>query len=430
MAEEKTNKIDPFHYIGILRRRKWLIIIPLVISYIAFFIHGLTSPRIYEAQAIVLIEEQQVVNPLLSNLAVSRTVSSKMTALSEEILAWPRIYQLVERLELNKNIKDPLELERLIAGIRKNIILRMKSSEVLTIAFRGENAKGTQELTNTLCDILIQRSESLSEEDTASAIDFINEQLALYKVKVEDSDKKLREFREVYGQDSSSVTKLPLDKINDEIAKYEADLVMAYVDCTDDHPRVQDLKRRIEDLKVTRNEYIQELATKAGVAPDSYINIADSTPRQQEELVRLTRDKTVNEKLYAMFLERLEAAKITESLDQSENRTKFRIIEPARLPLSPVEPDMAKLNLLGILVGIMVGFGAVYGLEYIDSSCKSEADITEQFGVKVLGSVAKIISQEQLAQSKERTKKIVKAATIFFVIVFVVLLVLAHVAGA
>lgn len=455
MAETKSH-VDVFQYLGIIRRRKWCVIVPLFLSYIGFLIYGNMAPRIFEAHAIVLIEEKKVVNPLLSNLAVSRTVTNKMNALSEEILAWPRLFQLVERLNLNKRAKHPLDLERLILQIRKNIILRMKTPEILVIAFRGKEPKGTQTLTNTLCDILIQRSESLQTEDTASAIDFIEEQLGVYKKRLEESDEALRKFREIYGHEASlrdfekkpsvvaitsenepqevsgamAFTKLPLEKINTEIAKYEADLVMAYVDCTDDHPRVKALKERIRNLKQTRDEHIKMLAASAGVDPKSYIEIADSTPRQQEKLISLTRNRTINERIYAMFLERLESAKITESLDQSENRTKFRIIEPARLPLMPVEPNMAKLNLLGILVGCMAGFGCVYLLEYFDSSFKSETDIKEMFGSTVLGSVAKIITERDLLLHKQRTKRAIQVLIAVFFIIFVFFFILNKVAGA
>ncbi len=98
---------------------------------------------------------------------------------------------------------------------------------------------------------------------------------------------------------------MPIGQINEGLGELEAELVMASVDCTDDHPRVIDLKRRIESIKEKRNQYIESLAKNAGIDPQSYVAIADSFPRQQEELTRLTRDKSINEKIYAMLLERL-----------------------------------------------------------------------------------------------------------------------------
>jgi len=292
---------------------------------------------------------------------------------------------------MTKDIKSPLELEKLISRIRKNINLRMKSNEVVVISYEGKDPKNTQKLVNTLCDILIERNVSSQIEDTESAIDFIKEQLAIYKEKLDKAEEKLRKFKEVYGGGVFSKEGSALAQINKKIAELEAELVIASVDCTEEHPRIKRLKRKINSLKKKRNQYIQELAEKAGVDPKTYVAIADSLPRQQEELARLSRDKAINEKIYAMLLERLESAKITERLGNSENRTKFRVIEPARLPLIPVKPNKLKLNLLGLLLGGAIGLGCVYLLEYSDTSFRSSQELKEYFGYPVLGSIFKML---------------------------------------
>ena len=423
MDEEKKKPFDIQQYLRMILRRKWFFIVPLFLIFVSFAAASFFLPKIYEAQAVILIEEKGVVNPLLGELAVSRTVKQRLNALREEILAWPRLFQLVERLELNKGIETPLELERLILNIRNNITLTMKSSEVVVIGFQGEDPKGTQTLVNTLCDILIQRNVDSQLQDTESAIDFIDQQIAIYEEKLGNSDKSLREFKEVYGMqmvsggepsgqssvgsEELSTPKAPLVQINQELTKLEGELIMATVDCTDEHPRVKNLKERIAALKEKRAEYVTEVAEHVGVDSQTYVNIADSAPRQQEELTRLTRDKRINEKIYAMLQERLQAAKITERLDNSENRTKFRIIEPARLPLVPVKPNKANISLMGLLLGGACGFGFVYLLDYTDSSFKSDTQLKEHFGYPVLGNISKIVTPDEINRKKSTKFQII-----------------------
>ena len=404
--QDKTKKVNIHEYVQIFLRRKWFVIIPLIIIYAAFLVSGFFMPKIYEASAVIVIDEKKAQNPLLKNLSASTNAVQRLNAIREEILAWPRLFQLVERLGLNKKTKDPLALERLIADIRRNIILRMKSEEVMTISYRGRDPKSTQKLVNTLCDVLGRQNVLSQMEDTESAIDFVNDQLTIYKKKLEASDAALREFKEVYGSaqivgsatvvDEDSSIGVALSRINEELANLEADLVMASVDMTDEHPRVKDLKRRITTLKEERQKYIARAAKNAGVEAEAYVSIADSLPRQQEELIRLSRDKAINEKIYAMFLERLETAKITERLDNSENKTKFKVIEPARLPLVPVKPNKAKINLAGIFLGLSFGFGIAYLAEYTDSSFKNAESLEDAFDVPVLGSISKIVTPKDL----------------------------------
>ncbi|MCK4917823.1 MAG: hypothetical protein KAS51_06390 [Candidatus Omnitrophica bacterium] len=438
MQENKIN-FDIHQYIRIVIRRKWFLMIPFFLLFISFTVGSFFLPKLYVAKAVILIEDKKVVNPLLQNLAVSTTVQSRLGALREEILSWPRLFQLVEKMELNKDVKGALELERLIVGIKKNINLKMRSNEVITISYMSQDPKNTQDLVNTLCDILINRNINSQTEDTSSAIDFINQQLEKYKEKLEQAETDLRKFKEVYGLGMITDVTASLGKnnevnalgstifqINKTISAQEAELVMASIDCTDEHPRIKTFKSDIKALKDKRNKYIKEVSDKAGVDSDVYTNIADSYPRQQEELSRLNRDKAINEKIYAMFLERLETANITEQLDNSENRTKIRVIEPARFPLKPVKPNKIKISFLGLIFGLMIGGGLVYVMEYTDSSFKTEEDLKHYLDIPVFGAISKIITKDEKKKSKKKNVKVLFRIFLFAVVIMGVVLCFIH----
>jgi len=440
MEETKPNNIDLTQYFKMIARRKWLFIIPLAAFTVAFTVSSFFFPKVYEARAVILIEEQNVVNPLLANLAVTTPVKARLGALREEILSWPRLFQLVEKLGMNENVNNPLEVEQLISSIRKNIYLDMKSDNIVIIAYRGSNPFKTQKLVNTLCDILIKQNVASQLKDTESAIDFIDEQLVIYKDKLEKSETALREFNEVYGfhkvtmsdalvspaqsqVKETSTFGAPMKRINSELADLEADLVLATIDCTDEHPRVIGLRRRIEALKEKRDQYIKEVAKRAGIDAESYVDIADSYPRQQEELIRLTRDRATNEKIYGMLLERFETAKITERLDNSDNRTKFRVIEPARLPIKPVKPNKGMISFMGLFLGIAVGFGLVFALDFMDTSFKNDEKLKEHFEAPVLGNISKIVTKAEHDLRRKIDRNMIPVTGLAVVILTVIMIV-------
>jgi capsular polysaccharide biosynthesis protein len=94
-----------------------------------------------------------------------------------------------------------------------------------------------------------------------------------------------------------------------------------------------------------------------------------------------------------MLLERLETARISEQLEDSENKTKFKIIEPARFPLKPVKPNKIKLGLMGFMLGAMAGFGCIYLVEYSDQSFKEVGELKAFFDIPVLGAISKIVTE-------------------------------------
>ena len=375
-------------YLRIFLRRKNFFLLPLIIVFSVTIIVSFFLPKAYEAKAVILVEEGKVINPLLKNLAVSTTVSERLHLLREEILSWPRVVQLVEELGLNKNKNSPLEFEKLIADIRMRISVNMKGDDIITISYSDRDPAITQKVVNTISDIFIRKNLVSQNEESNTAIDFIKDQLATYKKKLEASEGALRKFKETYG------LQMPLAaQINTELARLEAELTTLLVDSTEEHPRVKELRGNIQSLKEKRAQQVRQAAEIATVDTKRYIEIAESVPRQEQELARLTRDTEVNEKLYAMLLERLETARISQELEDSENKTKFKIIEPARFPLKPVKPDKIKLGLMGLLLGAMAGFGCIYLVEYNDQSFKGVEELKSFFDLPVLGAISEIVTE-------------------------------------
>ncbi|MFH1678890.1 MAG: GNVR domain-containing protein [Candidatus Omnitrophota bacterium] len=400
---ETNPKINWQDYLIICLKRKWFFIIPFVGVFLISVMAGFILPKSYEAKAIILVEEGKMVNPLLQNIAVSSSVGTRLHKLREEILSWPRLLQLVEEMKLNKDIRNPLELEMLIMGIRRDINLQMKGSDIILISYQSQDPRTTQEVVNTLCDILIRKNILAQTEEADSAILFIEEQLKTYKAKLEESEEALRKFKETYGLQMPLAT-----RINSELAQLESELTNALVDCTEDHPRVKESRRRITSLREKRLQQLHETAKNMESGENmNYVDIADSIPKQEEALARLTRGREINEQVYAMLLQRLETARISKQLENSENKTKFKIIEPARLPLRPTKPNKVKIDFLGLMLGGMIGFGCVYLVEYTDQSFKTAEDLKQAFNLPVFGTISKIITQKDLKRKRIVSKKII-----------------------
>ncbi len=401
MLKDNKKTFQWQDYMHIFFRRKWLFAIPFVLIICGSIIASFFMPKVYQARAIILVEDGKMLNPLLKNLAIATSVSQKMGALREEILGWPHMVQLAEKLGLDKEARTPLEFERFILNIRQNISLQMKGDNIVTISYQSDDPRSTQELVNTLCDILIARNIASQSQEADSAIYFIKQQLADYKKSLEYSEEELRKFKEKYELQMPLATEL-----NNELANLESELTAVLVDCTDEHPRVKELRRRIESLKRERLEQIKAAAQAANADPEEYVRIAESIPMQEQELTRLTRGRNVNERIYGMLLQKLETARITQKLEDSENKTRFKIIEPARLPLKPTKPNKLKIAFLGIVLGAGGGFGCAYSAEYMDSSFKRVEDLRAFSGdIPVLGSVSKIRLTKQDSGAKKTNTK-------------------------
>lgn len=131
---------------------------------------------------------------------------------------------------------------------------------------------------------------------------------------------------------------------------------------------------------------------------DSYAVKLDNLPAKILELARLERRRQVDEQTYIMMVQKLEETKIQEAA-QAKNVT---IVDEAIEPLYPVSPKK-KLNvLLGALIGLGLGVGLTFLLEYFDDTVKSPEEL-EKMGFNILSSIPRI---EMDKMEKKLAKKI------------------------
>ena len=202
---------------------------------------------------------------------------------------------------------------------------------------------------------------------------------------------------------------------------------------TENHPDVIETRRLIESLKEQREE---ELKLQAEMAPasssnpmlqqmemmlaetDSQIasmnvrvqefqrrvdelkNLVDTVPQVEAELQRLNRDYEVNRRNFNELLQRREAASISESADVRGDGTKFRVIDPPRVPLSPSGPDRLLFMTIVMLGSLAVGIGSAFLLSLVRPTfddTKSMKDIT---GLPVLGVISMVRTDEYISKRR------------------------------
>lgn len=106
-------------------------------------------------------------------------------------------------------------------------------------------------------------------------------------------------------------------------------------------------------------------------------------PKAEVNLAQLERQKMANEDIYTMLLGKLEESKIAEAMQIS----KARIIDIATVPDKPVAPKPKQNTILGFLMGLLIGVGGAFLLEYLDTSIKTSKEIEELTGLTVLATI-------------------------------------------
>ncbi|MBI5266381.1 MAG: hypothetical protein HY851_04030, partial [candidate division Zixibacteria bacterium] len=113
-------------------------------------------------------------------------------------------------------------------------------------------------------------------------------------------------------------------------------------------------------------------------------------PEYQATMDRLNRDIFNATELRDKFKKQQEGSTISQALLANMSTSKYRIVEPAALPLVPVRPDRVKVYLLGVVLGLAIGIAVIVLAEVFDSSFKKLQDVEDTLGLPVLGLVPKM----------------------------------------
>ncbi|MBN1405604.1 MAG: hypothetical protein JW946_03715, partial [Candidatus Omnitrophica bacterium] len=135
------------------------------------------------------------------------------------------------------------------------------------------------------------------------------------------------------------------------------------------------------------------------------------------------RDAGVNQKLYNMLLERLETAKITQSLEASKEGTRYTILDPARLPLKPIKPNKVAVLFMAMFLGACIGMGFVFSVEMFDQSFLGVDEAKAALNLPILGAISKIITQEDLKHQKQRHTKMTTVSVAGGIVLLIVIII-------
>jgi polysaccharide chain length determinant protein (PEP-CTERM system associated) len=159
-----------------------------------------------------------------------------------------------------------------------------------------------------------------------------------------------------------------------------------------DNPSLVEIQKELNLI----NKETSELQSQI----DLYKSRVENTPKREQELMSLRRDYTNIQESYSSLLRRKLEAEIAVNMEKKQQGERFRIIDYARLPEKPASPDMTKLFFIVTAVGLGLGCGTVYLLEYMDTSFRHSDDIESYLGISVIAEVPSIKFPEDLRKDR------------------------------
>lgn len=199
---------------------------------------------------------------------------------------------------------------------------------------------------------------------------------------------------------------------------------------TDKHPDIQRLKAQIADLEARANEgaaqngeaglssriplelrrqltetrqeiqsaetEIEELRAQIAV----YQTRVENIPKREQELLGLRRDYDNIRNTYESLLTRKLEADIAVNMERKQKGEQFRIVDPARVPERPSQPDLRKLFLFVIAAGLGLGAGVAVLIEFVVPTFRKPDEVEQQYEIPVMAAIPQLLHPKQIMLRK------------------------------
>lgn len=302
-----------------------------------------------------------------------KSMRKRLEHVEEKIKEYRKTYmgELPEQLHTNLQILDRLQenLNDRQRGIRESKVriaelnsAVSKSQQVVVIGDEkksSDNGASVEELKEQLETLRSRYTEK--HPDIQRLKKLISEKEAKQQSAEADNNK--------FGEPSVS-TRLPLE-LRRQIFEAQREIQVA-------ESEIVNLKKQIGD----------------------YQKRVENTPKREQEFLGLRRDYQNIQETYDSLLSRKLEADIAVNMERKQKGEQFRILDPAKVPEKPVDPNMKRLFMMVVVAGLGIGGGVAFLLEYVNTSFHKPDEIESLYELPVLTTIPTIFQPRQLILRK------------------------------
>ena len=162
MLPGKTYTIDD--YLSILWRRKWLVIVPLILVGTTTAVVTWRLPNQYRATAVIEVAPQRVPSEYVQ-ATVTSSPTERLASLREQVMSRTRLEQIILEFNLYPDLRRAGIMEDVIERMRREIGLDIPTgrgarseSTSFTISYVGANAQVVTRVTERLTSVVIDEN--------------------------------------------------------------------------------------------------------------------------------------------------------------------------------------------------------------------------------------------------------------------------------
>lgn len=462
-----SSVINPLEWIEPLIKNRWAFGLIVIGGLLAAFLYNLYAVPLYEASASVIFRQNIPTTPLKEKQTeLQRRVDprSELNTKVRIISSSPLLQELVKRLIDKGYFAELLKVrhyERMSLEERAQFIQTLtqrlksgitvenpKDTTILQIYYDGPDPILDKEIVNTLADIVVEFHKNEQLMSMKDSLYFLNQQLDESRKQVEESEKKLYDYRAAHNIFENDIDKgsigqrrtvmaMKLSDVRENRKGLEAQIIqiqdllkrrdyLKYTALITDNHLLGQLKEQLVqseinyqillikygdkhpdvikaegEVAVLKKKFEQELTgvltqlqadlevakSKEDFLQTSITELEQSavaSTEQDIEYVVLDRDANNARDMYNMLLGAVKEVNVSQNSIANDI---IYVHERATVPKFPIKPKKPLNMLVGLIMGLILGAVYAYSREYLNQTIRTTDDVYQTANLPVLATV-------------------------------------------
>ena len=362
----KEQLILIYSYLHGIWRYRWSALAIAWVVALAGWVTVYALPNQYASQAIINIDTESIMQPLLKGLAVEPDIEPGFAIMTQLLLSRNNLEEIIRETGMDLEANNSEGMDRMVENLAKSIDFEGgRQNNIFKLSYEGGSADQAYQVVTKLLNTLIETTLSSARTDTEGAQLFLDQQIAEYEQRLTLAEQKLAEFKRAnlgFMPDEKGGYYKKLQAEQNELENVRSELRLAERRLSEmrkqlegeapllgnsSAPHVMKLRRYREQLEILLNQYteqhpdvqalrssIADSLTNKGVGEDEFIGIGEGdsvelSPVYQELRADINRTSVEVETMKISLLDKANRVKM---LKQSVD------------VIPEVEAKLAKLN--------------------------------------------------------------------------------------
>lgn len=176
---------------------RWVSVVTIWLIAIVGWVFVYQMPDNYKASARIYVDTQNILRPLMSGMTVSPNPEQQIAIMSRTLISRPNVERVIRMVDLDIRITNDSEKEKLVTELMKEIKLGSTGRDnIFTIMYDDKDPKLAKDIVQSLLTIFVEGGLEGKKQDSASALRFIDQQIAAYEEKLTAAEAALTAFKQ------------------------------------------------------------------------------------------------------------------------------------------------------------------------------------------------------------------------------------------